>query len=325
MKTSEFRNWIEALNVLSSGQRDTLREQLQGHQPGDQGVRLIEQSLTAKPSCPYCASAKPYRWGISCDLQRYRCRSCQHTFNALTHTPLARLRSKQKWLAYEQAMVDGLSIRRAAVVCGIAKNTSFKWRHRFLSAPLTQQPAQMSGIVEANETYFPESFKGQRHLSRVARKRGEKAGRCGLSAEKIAVLLVRDRHGETADFVLPDDSAGQVEVVLSPLLNQDILLCTDTTAVFQLTAQHAGVAHLPGNLVAGEQPIGGIAHLHNVNAYETRLKLWMVRFHGVATRYLASYLGWHRMLDRQGAHATPIACFIAAIGRERRFQQTMAT
>lgn len=325
MKTNEFRNWMEALNLLSSGQRDTLREQLHGREVGDEGVKLIEQSLTVEPACPHCASTKLYRWGMSCDLQRYRCRSCQRTFNALTHTSLARLRCKGKWLNYEQAMVQGLSIRRAATDCGIAKNTSFKWRHRFLRAPVTQQPVQMSGIVEADETFFLESFKGQRHLSRIARKRGGKAEKRGLSAEQIAVLVVRDRHGDTADFVLPGVSAEQIEPVLKPLLNKDVMLCTDGAAAYKVIAKHAGVVHRPINVAAGQRVIGGIYHIQNVNAYDSRLKQWMVKFHGVATRYLASYLGWHRMLDHLGKHVTPVACFIAAIGKERRFQQLIAT
>ena len=29
-----------------------------------------------------------------------------------------------------------------------------------------------------------------------------------------------------------------------------------------------------------------------------RLKSWMQRFHGVATQYLESYLGWFRAIDR---------------------------
>jgi transposase-like protein len=32
------------------------------------------------------------------DLQRYKCRVCGVTFNALTGTPLARLRQREKWL-----------------------------------------------------------------------------------------------------------------------------------------------------------------------------------------------------------------------------------
>jgi len=325
MKTSEFRSWMEALNLMSRGQRDMLRDQLQGKEMGDEGAKLIEQSLTAEPACPHCASTALHRWGTSCGLQRYRCRSCRRTFNALTSTPLARLRHKDKWLNYEQAMVQGVSLRQAATSCGISKNTSFKWRHRFLCAPVTQQPVQMSGIVEADEMFFLESFKGQRHLHRIARKRGGKAIKRGTSAEQIPVLVVRDRHGETADFVLPGVSAEQIEPMLKPLLNKDVMLCTDGAAAYKVIAKHAGVVHRPVNVAAGQRVIGGIYHIQNVNAYDSRLKQWMVRFHGVATRYLESYLGWHRLLDHLGQHATPVACFIAAIGKERRFQQLSAT
>lgn len=121
MKATEFRTWMEAFDRMSRGQRDKLREQLQGKAGGDKGVELIEQSFSAQPVCPHCASTELHRWGGSCGLQRYRCCSCNRTFNALTRTPLAGLRHKDKWLNYEQAMVQGLSIRKAATSCGIAK------------------------------------------------------------------------------------------------------------------------------------------------------------------------------------------------------------
>lgn len=325
MKATEFKTWMEAFNRMSRGQRDTLRLQLQGKVTGDEGVQLIERSLTDVSVCPHCSGTELYRWGNSCDLQRYRCRHCKRTFNALTHTPLARLRHKDKWLNYERAMVQALSIRQAAASCGIAKNTSFKWRHRFLSSPATQQPAQMSGIVEADETFFLESFKGKRHLSRIARKRGGRAAKRGTSAEQIPVLVVRDRHGETADFVLPGVNAQQIEPVLKPLLNKDVMLCTDGAAAYKVIAKHMGVVHRPVNIAAGQRVIGGIYHIQNVNAYDSRLKQWMVKFHGVATRYLESYLGWHRMIDRLGQNITPTACFIESLGRTRQFQQVIAT
>ena len=44
----------------------------------------------------------------------------------------------------------------------------------------------------------------------------------------------------------------------------------------------------------------GIYHIQNVNSYGSRLKGWMRRFNGVATKYLDSYLGWHRANDREG-------------------------
>ncbi|RQX18019.1 IS1595 family transposase, partial [Aeromonas caviae] len=80
----------------------------------------------------------------------------------LTKTPLARLRKAQCWEDYAQALIDGLTVRQAAVRCGVCKNTAFLWRHRFLKAMASHQAAREGGIVEVDETFFLESFKGQR-------------------------------------------------------------------------------------------------------------------------------------------------------------------
>lgn len=98
-----------------------------------------------------------------------RCGSCKHTFNALTGTPLAGLRHKEVWLEYAEQMAQGQSVRRSANACGVHRNTAFRWRHRFLSLPKEQQPTQLEGIVEADETFFLEAFKGQKRvLSRAS-------------------------------------------------------------------------------------------------------------------------------------------------------------
>ncbi len=39
---------------------------------------------------------------------------------------------------------------------------------------------------------------------------------------------------------------------------------------------------------------------------------WMHRFNGVATRYLDSYLGWHRMIERLDAAISPQAILLNA-------------
>jgi transposase-like protein len=53
------------------------------------------------------------------------------TFNSLKKTPLAGLRRKGHWLNYSECLKEGLTIREAAKRCGIHRNTSFRWRHRF--------------------------------------------------------------------------------------------------------------------------------------------------------------------------------------------------
>ena len=324
MKALDFRTWLAQLTSLNRGQKDRLRTELDRRANAEEVIRLIEQGLQEKPLCPHCGHTQLQRWGTSCSLQRYRCRQCGHTFNALTHTPLARLRHKDRWLAYAQALIDGASVRRAASNCGVAKNTSFKWRHRFLQSPAQQKAGQMQGIAEADETFFLESFKGKRHLPRKARKRGGKAAKRGTLAEQIPVLVVRDRDGATADFRLPGVSAEDIEPVLKPLLAADAILCTDGVSAYTVVARNLGVTHHPVNLSRGIR-VRGAYHIQNVNAYDSRLKQWLLRFHGVATAYLESYLGWRRMLERFGNNILPGMCLRAALGKERQFQQVTAT
>ena len=40
----------------------------------------------------------------------------------------------------------------------------------------------------------------------------------------------------------------------------------------------------------------------------------MAPFHGVASEYLTSYLGWHRMIERDGERLTPRHCIAGALG-----------
>lgn len=142
MKSTEFKTWMDSIERMSRNQRDKLRKRLEGKENTDEVIALIERNQDDKPACPYCKTSNLYRWGKASELQRYRCRQCNRTFNALTGTPLARLRHKDKWYEYEQTMIQGLSIRKSSDSCGIAKNTSFKWRHRFYKYLRLVNPAK---------------------------------------------------------------------------------------------------------------------------------------------------------------------------------------
>ncbi|MBV9249519.1 MAG: IS1595 family transposase, partial [Acetobacteraceae bacterium] len=41
-------------------------------------------------------------------------------------------------------------------------------------------------------------------------------------------------------------------------------------------------------------------HINNVNANHSRLKQWLRRFHGVATKNLSHYFGWRRVTAQPG-------------------------
>ena len=63
-------------------------------------------------------------------------------------------------------------------------------------------------------------------------------------------------------------------------------------------------------------------HLNNVNAYHGRLKEWMRRFHGVATKNLPNYLGWRRALEAFGDKASDAGFILGAMGLGPYQQQT---
>ena len=276
-------------------------------------IATIEVRFAGAPQCPHCKSASIKRWGSANALKRYRCKDCKATFNALTGTPLAQLHRRELWDRHAGALLEGISLRKAAARLGIDLTTSFRWRHRFLEAIKSMQPKMLQGTVEADETYFLHSQKGSRHLGRPARKRGGKASKRGLSDEQVPVLIARDRDKATADRILKDRSERSIAGLLGPLVADGSVLVSDGARAYRAFADKARIPHVGLVLSKGEWT-WGIYHVQNVNAYTSQLKKWMRRFNGVATKYLDSYLGSHRMNDREGNTLTANRIFIAAMG-----------
>lgn len=322
METAVFERLLKQVSQLSPHQRSRLTEVLTHGRCQSEALGYIERSFESAPRCPHCRHERVYRHGHADGLQRYRCRECGKTFNALTGTALARLRHKSKWLCFVEQMLLSRTVREAARASGVHRNTSFRWRHRFLAGAKDDRPQRLHGITEADETYFLESDKGARKLQRRARKRGGSATKRGISNEQVCVLIARDRGGQTLEFVTGKGpiSKAQLHHCLPSVLDEDSLLVSDANASYRYFAQEAGISHEFVNLAAGNRVRGAI-HVQNVNAYHSRLRQWIDRFHGVATRYLPNYLGWRRALDSRRL-PTPQAMLLAAVGV---FPQTTVT
>ena len=173
MRKERFSKYVKRLALLTEHQRVLPGRALVAYGAQDLSEQL--GTIAERPvTCPYCQAAGDglHPWGRSHGLPRYRCHACGRTCNPLSGTPLARLRKREQWLRYGQALIDGVSVRSAARRCQIDKNTAFRWRHRFRQQVARHRATHESGIVEADETFFLASFKGQRHLPRPARRRG---------------------------------------------------------------------------------------------------------------------------------------------------------
>lgn len=75
----------------------------------------------------------------------------------------------------------------------ISIQTSFDWRQKFLTSPDSVYVEEFQVIVESDDLFFAYSEKRNRNLDRPAKKRGEKAGKRGISNEKITVVATCDR------------------------------------------------------------------------------------------------------------------------------------
>ncbi len=310
MRSRELKKLKEILRKLTYGQRQELMKEWASEGDMATCVDILEGHGKGN-ICPHCGSEQVVRNGSASGLQRYKCRGCGRTFNALTGTPLARLRQKSKWLTQTKVLRDGLSITQACKQLKVARSTAFRWRHRFLAAPKTVQAQVLVGIAEADETFFLYSRKGQRGLDRKPRRRGGRAAKRGLSKEQVPVLIARDRSTATANIILASDGKADLVAALKPLLPSDTILCTDGSSVLAAAAKAIGVTHRPVNVSAGQRVIAGVYHIQNVNAFDSRLKNWIRRFQGVATQYLDSYLGWFRALDRSASTGLQPASLLA--------------
>jgi hypothetical protein len=127
------------------------------------------------------------------------------------------------------------------------------------------------------------------------------------------VLIVRDRHAATSDHTVPDMEGPTFAGHLQPVVAKDAVLVTDGRWAYGAFAQANDLLQIPVIAGHGEHVYQGF-HIQNVNAYTSRFKASMAPFKGVASKYLDSYLGWRRMIERDGDRLTPHHAIAEALG-----------
>jgi transposase-like protein len=311
MDVAVFRAWLSGVVDLTAEQRQELDAALTGRDGEAEVVAALESCVRDERRCPHCGTAGAVKRGRANGLRRYRCKACGKSFNALTGTPLARLRLKERWLDFTRTLSVGDTVRGSAAQCEVAVTTAFRWRHRFLKAVKTTT-APLRGIVAADETYLLDSRKGDRQLDRPPRKRGGKAAKRGLSREQVPVLVAADRSGATVTAVLPTVSASAIQAVLEPAVSPDILLVTDGASYFPPAAVALGISHQALIQSAGER-VRGELHIQTVNSRHQQIKGFLRAFRGIATKYLPNYLRWFHLI-RLDPHPSQQSCLHAALG-----------
>jgi transposase-like protein len=231
MDSKRYTDFLLSLGDLRRSQLRHLGVRVQESLEKDEVNCAIEKRLLTLKNCIYCKSTQIVRWGHSSGLQRFRCKQCRRTFNELTGSPFSKVQKREILGTYAQCMVNGLTLRKAANLCDIALSTSFRWRHKFLQMPERHKSRSLGGIVEADETFFRESYEGKRTIKhRKPRHHGRLEK--GQNKLMIPVLILLDRNEHEADFVLESDTREQVYPCIKGRIKSGSVLCTDGSQLY---------------------------------------------------------------------------------------------
>lgn len=133
-------------------------------------------------------------------------------------------------------------------------------------------------------------MKGREITHRKPKKRGEKDEKRGISNLKIAVVVAQDRNGSV---IARKAGTGRVkaeefDAVIGDYVHPSVLLCTDTETNYKKFAKKKKLQHETVNERQKQRVKKGIFHIQHVNNFHHRLKGWIERFQGVATKYLVT-------------------------------------
>ncbi|KAA6324200.1 hypothetical protein EZS27_026439 [termite gut metagenome] len=111
----------------------------------------------------------------------------------------------------------------------INKKTAFDWRHKILSSYEQNTGDEFEGVVESDETFFDHAQKGSRHLKRPPRKRGNAPKKGGISTDKAAVIVSKDRSKSVKMTVstMGRVTKSDIRESLQHPLPKESILCSD--------------------------------------------------------------------------------------------------
>ena len=174
-------------------------------------------------------------------------------------------------------------------------------RHRFLlllEQLIYEQPLVLEGIVEIDETYINDGYKGIKRTSgRKARKHGERAKKRGLSEEKLCIFMGTNRLGQELVQCInrARPSSQEVVQVFGDVIQAKSILINDGLfSNYDLIKQN----QLTSVIVSDHQEFTSTVHLNTVNNMHSGFKALYRHYRGVSTKYLNRYLALYIFMRR---------------------------
>lgn len=91
----------------------------------------------------------------------------------------------------------------------------------------------------------------------------------------------------------------KINKVIGNHITSDTVLSFDAWKSYETFAFSKGIDHYVINASKGHHKVKNMYHIQNVNSYHSRLKNWIERFNGVASKYLENYLTWSDFVENK--------------------------
>ena len=156
--------------------------------------------------------------------------------------------------------------------------------------------AALEGIVEADETYVPESFKGNHtgdgfKMPRRSRSRDKEVSLRGISRQQVSIVCATDRSNNATMKITGRGRINENDLIqaFDGVLASNATLCTDKHPSYRAYARENNITL---KQVDTNQTLNGVYHIQHINSFHSRFKKFMRKFNGVSTKHLDLYLAW---------------------------------
>jgi len=288
-------NIAAILSLTKEGKReflDNLHEFLNSNRLTALDYQRIKILSTA-PICPRCRCEYVTKAGVHNGRQVYKCKNCKYQFRETAKSLVYYSHKYYLLVDYIKCMLEGKSLRACASEVGISLPTSFRWRHKILAAIQGLEGGiNFSGITETDELLLQYSEKGRRYKTLEEKEQAMKTVH-----PNVAVLVMTDREGNLLFKHTGENKVqnSQIKEELKRRVSENNLICFKPNDEFK-----QAVMESPSKKVIVRRKTIGLA-IYSVNVAEkkiTNFLVWMMRFRGVATKYLQNYLMWFVVMNK---------------------------
>ncbi len=258
--------------------------------------------------CPECGSEKYIKNGKSIKkIQKYRCKHCGKGFSEFTNTFLFRIHKKDRMMEFYALSDAEFSLENCKKNLKLSKQTVFNWRHKGISSLKGIETETISGIAELITIEMRVSRKGERPNNdeflpkaetQQAPKRSQRVPKIKVpegTKESVQVSFCSNREHQIGFDVLELGELNSTEMLkkITEKLKKVKILCIDNNPILKLFAQSKRLSYKTPKEDKKIKEREKIYHTYTIQNLIKGFKDWLLRFRGVATKYLQNYLNWY--------------------------------